>query len=130
MDSGFAATRRPGMTSGYDSYLEIIGLVLLRQHRRPRKTERAEQADERRQALAPIGLDVEVGVVEKALAAAQADAVLAHVALDDRGRRIALAGKRLGQVAAGVIENVAAAPVDELQHAEHGEAEAETVFDR
>src|SRR5437016_3026514 len=26
MDSGFATTRRPGMTSGYDSYLEIIGL--------------------------------------------------------------------------------------------------------
>src|SRR5581483_268404 len=44
-------------------------------------------------------------------------------------RAIALAAERAFEIAAGVIENIAAAPVDEFQESEHRVAEAETVAD-
>ena len=47
------------------------------EHRRPVQPEMPEQLDERLQPLAPIGLDIEPFVVEKARAVAQADAALA-----------------------------------------------------
>src|SRR5258708_12462313 len=77
-----------------------------------------------------MGVEVEVRVVEKALPGSEADAALPHVALDDLGGGVALAAERLREIAAGIVENVAAAPVDELEHPEHGEAEAEAVLDR
>ena len=65
-----------------------------------------------------IGVEVEAFVVEEALAGLQPDMALAHVALDDVRRGVARIVERLGEIAAGVIENVAAAPVDELEQAE------------
>ena len=55
---------------------------------------------------------------KKPLPVLRADAAFPHVALDDGGRRVALIAQRLGKVAARVDEDVAAAPVDELEEAE------------
>ena len=89
-----------------------------------------EQVDQRREALLAIGIDVEAGIVEEAGAGPHADAAFAHVARDHLRRAIAVAAERAFEIAAGVIENVAAAPVDELQQAQHRVAEAEAVSDR
>ena len=89
-----------------------------------------EQIDQRREPLLAIGIDVEAGIIEEAGAGAQADAALVHVARDHLRRAIAVAAQRAFEIAAGVIEDVAAAPVDEFQQAEHRIAEAEAVSDR
>src|SRR6478672_6489314 len=75
-------------------------------------------------------VEVEILVVEKAVPGSEADAAFPHVALDDLGGGVALAAERLREIAAGIVENIAAAPIDELQHPKHGEAEAEAVLDR
>src|SRR4029077_5512796 len=80
-------------------------------------------------SLLPVGLDVERLVVHEALARPKPDPVLAHVALDDRWRRVALAAEGIAQRAAGVIEYVATTPGDEPQHTQGGEAHAEAVLD-
>ena len=89
-----------------------------------------EHVDQRRQALFAIGVDIEAGIIEEARAGAQADAAVAHVARNHLGRAIAVAAERALEIAARVIENVAAAPVDEFQQAQHRVAEAEAVADR
>ena len=100
------------------------------QHRRPRQAKMPEHVDQRREALLAIGIDVEAGIIEEAGAGAQADAALAHVARDHVGRAIAVAAERAFEIAAGVIEDVAAAPVDEFQQAQHRVAKAKAVADR
>ena len=100
------------------------------EHRRPRQPEMPEHVDQRRQALLAIGIDVEAGIIEEAGAGAQADAALTHVARDHLGRAIAVAAERAFEIAAGVIQNIAAAPVDEFQQAQHRVAETEAVADR
>src|SRR5437588_12294582 len=97
---------------------------------RPVQPKMPQQCDQRLQPLAPVCFDVEPFIVQKARAIAQAAAAFRHVALDDLGRGIALAAERAGEIAAGVIKNVAAAPVNELQQAEHRKAEAEAELDR
>ena len=89
-----------------------------------------EQLDERLQPLAPIRLHIEPFVIQEPRAVAQAAPPFRHVALDDLRRGVALAAERVLHVTARVIENVAAAPVDELEHAERREADAEAVLDR
>ena len=74
-----------------------------------------EQLDHRGKALLAIGIDVEAGIIEEAGAGAHADAAVAHVARDHLGRAVAVAAERALEIAAGVIENIAAAPVDEFQ---------------
>src|SRR5882672_526200 len=88
----------------------------------------SEQVDKRLQPLAAIGFDIKPVVIEKPCAIAQTPASLGHVALDDVRRRVALMAERAGKVAAGVIKNVAAAPVDEFEQAEHREAKAESIL--
>src|SRR3954467_10193818 len=92
--------------------------------------EMAEQVDERLQPLGPIGLDIEPLVIEKSGPGAQAGAPFSHVARYDVGCSVTRIAKRAGQIAARMIENVAAAPVDEFQHSKHGEADTKAVFDR
>ena len=89
-----------------------------------------EQLHHLREALLAVGIDIEAGIIEKAGAGAHADAAVAHVVGDHLGRAVAVAVQRALEIAAGVIEDVAAAPVDELQQAQHGVAEAEAVADR
>src|SRR4051812_15961441 len=97
------------------------------QHRRPVQPEVLEQIGEGLQPLAAVRLHIEPFVIQKPRAIAQTAAAL-HVALDDLRRGVALAAERAGQIAARVIENVAAAEVDEFEHAERREADAEAVF--
>ena len=99
-------------------------------HRRPREPKVPEHVDQRRQALLAIGIDIEAGIIEEAGAGAQADAALAHVARDHVRRAITVAAERAFEIAAGVIEDIAAAPVDEFQQTQHGIAKAEAVADR
>src|SRR5260370_41058657 len=94
------------------------------------EAEKAEHGDQGLDPVRAIGLEVELLVIEKALAGGEPDMALAHVAFDDFGRRIAGIAERLREISTGVVEDVAAAPIDEFEHAEHGEAEAEAVFDR
>ena len=58
------------------------------------------------------------------------DPPLAHIARDDIRRAVAIAAERAFEIAAGIVENVAAAPVDELEEAQHRVAKAEAVADR
>ena len=95
-----------------------------------RQAEMPEQFDHRREALLAMGIDIEAGIIEEAGAGAHADAALLHVARDHLGRTVAVAAKGALEIAAGVIENIAAAPIDELQKAQHRVAEAEAVPDR
>src|SRR5437762_3771488 len=104
--------------------------VCASEHRRSVQTEMSEQFDERLQPFAPIRLDIDSIIVEKARTIAQSAASFRHVALNDFRRGIALIAQRTGEIAARIIKNVAAAPVDEFQHAEHREAKAEAVTDR
>src|ERR1700681_5053883 len=69
-------------------------------------------------------------MVEETGAGAQTDAAFAHIARDDLGRAIAVAAKRALEITAGIIKNVAAAPVDEFQKTEHRIAEPKAVADR
>src|SRR5262249_23655832 len=87
---------------------------------RPRDAHVPQQSHEGGEPLAPVGVDIDGGVVEEAGALPEPVAARRHVVLDDLGRGEAVAARGLPEVAAGVIENVAAAPVDELQHAQHG----------
>src|SRR5690349_3017987 len=114
---------------GWCSSDRILGARAL-QHRRPVEPKVPEQIDERLQPLAAIGFDIKPLVIEKARAVAQTSAPLGHVALDDVRRSIPLIPERAGEVAAGVVENIAAAPVDEFEQAEHREAKAESIFYR
>ncbi len=96
----------------------------------PRQSDMPEHIDQRRQPPLAIGVDIEAGIVEEAGAGAQADAAVAHVALDHLRRAVAIAAERALEIAAGVIEDIAAAPVDEFQKAQHRVAEAEAIADR
>ena len=95
-----------------------------------RQPEMPEQVDHRREALLAVGIDIEAGIIEEAGTGPHADAAVAHVARDHLRRAVAVAAKRAFEIAAGVIENVAAAPVDELQQAQHRVAETKAVADR
>ncbi|MET4518741.1 hypothetical protein ABIB81_008095 [Bradyrhizobium sp. I1.7.5] len=53
-----------------------------------------------------------------------------HIAGNDVRRAIAIAAERAFEIPAGVVQDVAAAPVDELEQSEHGIAEAKAVTDR
>ena len=100
------------------------------EHRRPGQAKMPEQVDQRREALLAIGIDIEAGIIEEAGAGAHADAALVHVARNHLRRAIAVAAERAFEIAAGVIENVAAAPIDEFQQTHHRVAETEAVADR
>src|SRR5205807_533252 len=84
----------------------------------------------RRETLLAVGIDIEPGIIKKAGASAEADAAVAHVARNHLGGTIAVAAECPFEIAAGVIENVAAAPVDEFQQAQYRVAETKTVADR
>jgi len=88
-----------------------------------------KQLHQRREALFAPGVDILAGIVEETGAGAHADAAFLHIARDHLGRAIAVAVQRAFKIAAGVIENVAAAPVDEFQEPHRRIAKAETVFD-
>ena len=60
----------------------------------------------------------------------QADPARRHILLDDRRGRITPIVQRAGEIFARVIENIAAAPIDEFEQAQHREAEAEAIFHR
>ena len=90
----------------------------------------ASPRDKRLQPFASIRLDIEPLVIEETRPSRSPRRPSRHVALDDLRRGVALAAERAGEIAARVIEDVAAAPVDEFQHAENGETEAEAVLDR
>src|SRR2546423_4965619 len=115
--------RRMAASSAPAAILRDAPSALLRmrssEHRWPVQSKMSQQLDERFQPLAPVGFDIESFVVQKAGAIAQASAILPHIALDDLRCRIALAAERAGQIAARLIKNVGAAPVDELAHAQH-----------
>src|SRR5688500_19185540 len=66
---------------------------------------------------------VAAAVIVEALAALQAEMPLAHQSLHVFGRRVAFPAHRLGEVAAGVIQDVVAAIVDELDHPDRREAQ-------
>ena len=100
------------------------------EHRRPGQLEMPEQGDHRREALLAVGVDIEAGIVEEAGAGPHADTAVTHVVGDHLRRAIAVAAKRAFEIAAGVIEDIAATPVDELQQAQHRVAEAKAVTDR
>src|ERR1700736_6684400 len=89
-----------------------------------------EQFDHLRKALFAISIDIEAGIIEEAGAGAHADAAVAHVARNHIGPAIAGAAERTYEIAVGIIEDVGAAPVDELQKAQHRVAETEAVADR
>src|SRR3954452_18898309 len=85
------------------------GVVAI-QRRRPRQLEMPQQIHQRREALLAKGLDVHAGIIEEARAGAHADAALFHVARNHLRCAIAVAVQSAFEIAAGVIENVAAAP--------------------
>src|SRR5262245_27352703 len=89
-----------------------------------------QQLDEGLQPLSPVGIEVEPLVAHEPLARAEPEPILAHVTLDNRRRRVTLAADGLAQRAASVIADVAATPVDELEHAQDSEADAEAVLHR
>src|ERR1043165_851696 len=99
-------------------------------NRRSCQPEMSEQCHKRLQPFAAIGLDIKPLVIEKPRAIAQPAPSPRHVTLDDLRRGVALSSECLPHIAARVIENVAAAPVDELEHAKRREADAEAVLDR
>src|SRR3954451_17174414 len=68
--------------------------------------------------------------MEKACARSQADPALVHVPRNDLGCTIAVAAECAFKITTGVVEDVAATPVDEFEQPEHGIAEAEAVADR
>ena len=89
-----------------------------------------EHVDQCREPPFAIGVDIEAGIIEEARASTQADAAVAHVAGDHLGRAITVAAERALEIAAGVIENIAATPVDELEQAKNCKTDAEAVLDR
>ena len=89
-----------------------------------------QQIHQRREALLAKGVDIHAGIIEETRAGAHADAALFHVARNHLGRAIAVAVQRAFEIAAGVIENIAAAPVDEFQQPHRRIAKAKTIFDR
>src|ERR1700730_13793576 len=106
---GSSALRDPTLFRG----CPMLGLVRTRpnlQQRRASETEKDERGHKRLEALCAVSLKVKFLVVEKALARAKPDPALAHVALDDCGRGIALVAQRLGEVPARLTEDAAAAP--------------------
>src|SRR3974390_1866756 len=80
------------------------------------KSQLFQHRDKRLKAVPAIIFDIDVVVVEKATPRTKADAPFIHVALNDRGRRIALAAERLGKIAAGVIQDIAPPPADKIKH--------------
>src|SRR6516165_5844906 len=84
-------------------------------HRRPRQSEMPEHIDQFRQALFAVSVDIELGIVEETYARAQPDPAIAHVVRDHVGRPVTIAPECAFQITAGVIENVTAAPINELQ---------------
>ena len=95
-----------------------------------RQAQVVEDGDETRLSRSrAVGLEVEVVVVEEALAASSGRYGPRPCCVRRSRVPCSAVAERLGQVAAGVIENVAAAPVDELEHAEGGKAKAEAVLD-
>src|ERR1700730_15115618 len=100
------------------------------QHRWPGQPKMPEHLDQRCEALLAIGIDIEAGIIEEAGAGTQPDPALLHIARDHLGRAIAVAAERGLEIAAGIIENIAAAPVDELQQSQHRVAKTKTIADR
>ena len=80
-----------------------------------------------RQTLLAIGGLVDAFVVHEALPGLHADASFAHIRRDDVRCGVTAVAERLDQIAAGVMQDIAAAPVDELEQAEHREAESEAI---
>src|SRR3974390_3837318 len=74
------------------------------------KSQLFQHRDKRLKAVPTIIFDIDVVVVEKATPRTKADAPFIHVALNDRGRRIALAAERLGKIEAGGIQKIDRAP--------------------
>src|SRR3954463_8557378 len=100
------------------------------QNRRLLQLKVLQQIDECRQPSLAIGIDIEPFVIEKAFAGLEADLALGHVAADDLRRGVGVVVQGAGEILAGVIKNIAAAPIDEFQEAQPCEAESEAVFDR
>ncbi len=96
----------------------------------PSEVEVPEQVDHGLEPLCAIRIDIHPRVIQEARAGAQADPSLMHVAGNDVRRAIAVAAKSALKIATGVVQDVAATPVDELEEAEHGIAKAEAVADR
>src|SRR5262249_36345989 len=69
-------------------------------------------------------------VVEESAAGLGAELIAFHLLRDQPGRPVALVARRPGHERARPVENVDAAPVDELEDADAGVAEAETGADR
>src|SRR5882757_2719837 len=86
-----------------------------------------EQVDHGCEALLAIGVDIEAGIVEESGAGPHADTAITHIVGDYLGRAIAIAAKRAFEIIAGVIENIAATPVDELEQSENRVTEAKAV---
>src|SRR5258705_4398491 len=106
---------------GHDELLE---------HRRTREPEMPKQLHQRRKARFAPGVDILAGIIEETGAGAHADAALFHIARNHLRRAIAVAVQRAFKMAAGIIENIAAAPVDKLEQTHRRIAESKTVFDR
>ena len=89
------------------------------QHRRPCQPKVLQQIHERSQPLLAIGIDVHSGVIEKTLSGAQTDCPRAMLRAICQAP-LAVVMKRLAEIAAGIMQYVAAAPVDEFEQAKHG----------
>src|SRR5262245_22397765 len=91
--------------------------------RRPRETHGTQRRRKSREALFAIGGLVNAFVVHESLPGLHADASFAHIRRDDLGRGVTAVAECLDQIAAGVMQDIAAAPVDEFEKAEYCEAE-------
>src|SRR6185437_11583038 len=100
------------------------------EYRRPREADVPEHVDQLGQSLFAIFVHVEARIIQKAGAAAQADPAVAHVVRNHLRRAIAIAAECAFEIPAGVVEDIAAAPVDELQQSKHRIAETEPITDR
>src|SRR5882757_5402242 len=105
-----------GTKPGHDELLE---------HGLPRQPKMPKQLHQRGEALLAPGVDILAGIVEETGAGAHADTAFLHVARNHLRRAIAVAMQRAFEIAAGIIENIAAAPVDEFQKPHRRIPEAE-----
>src|SRR3974390_1890938 len=92
------------------------------------KSQLFQHRDKRLKAVPAIIFDIDIVVAEKTLPRSKADAPFIHIALNDRGCCIAVAAERLGKIVAGVIQDIAAAPVNKFKHAKPCEAKCKTIF--
>ena len=78
----------------------------------------------------PCDLRFNLPFCQKARTAAQADPTVTHVVGDHIRRAIAVAAECALEISAGVVEDIAAAPIDEFEQSEYRVAEAKPVADR